>query len=779
MSLQNWLKTGSLKRKKDEKDDHSDTEKLTPDISSPIQNEPDPEIRETPEPSTSKKSTLMSVSSQKGLDPAIFLIENQHSTDEQKLAMLKDADEISNVYPKKGGRRYLPSWESQFPWLRYSCTEDAAYCKYCVVFRDEGGLFSSKGFTDWKNAVGNKRSTLKSHDDSVDHRNAVEKAENFISVCEGKKPSICSSLSKAYEDKVKKNHDILLSIIDVIIVLGQRNIALRGNWDKISHQEDGNFQFFINWKSNFDTVLKDHLETAHKSMTNLSPQIQNELIQCCELEIRERIVQKCKASGFYSIMADETTDVSVTEQLSLCIRYVDNDTYEVREDFLGFVEPKEVDAEHIANAIVSNLDKWGLPLQKLRGQGYDGASVMSGHVSGVQQRIREQCPDAPFVHCKSHNLNLVVTQSCKDVRQIRNLMSSVGQMTWFLCASHKRKTILNSFTGNTKLVDDMLEGLQNEEEDVDIKLLKKGTDVSVKRLCETRWTARVDTVSSLLANYKSVHAALTKIENVSTSDARTNASGYRRYLEDPECIVAVLVAQFVLSILKPLTLFLQKTDCNMVDAFEESKILLELLQEKRTEEIFSELFRRGTVIADAIEIDLMPRRRVGRQVHRENAATASTAEQHWRINLFFPFLDHVISEMQRRFPDEVKNQMLGYYLIPKNVGKLTPELIEHLFQAFPDVTNMEELTCELERWVRKTVGMLDEGSLTTAIKLANKDLYPNVFTILQVLLTMPVTSVCCERSFSSLRRLKTWERATMGATCSMCIGIMQWTKNVY
>ncbi|CAG2239536.1 unnamed protein product [Mytilus edulis] len=164
-------------------------------------------------------------------------------------------------------------------------------------------------------------------------------------------------------------------------------------------------------------------------MTYLSPQIQNELIQCCELEIRERIVQKCKALGFYSIMADETTDVSVTEQLSLYIRYFDNDTYEVREHFLGFIEPKEVDAEHIANAIVNNLDKWGLPLQKLRGQGYDGASVMSGHVSSVQQRIREQCPDAAFVHCKSHNLNLVVTQSCKDVRQIRNLMSSVGQMT--------------------------------------------------------------------------------------------------------------------------------------------------------------------------------------------------------------------------------------------------------------------------------------------------------------------------------------------------------------
>lgn len=52
-----------------------------------------------------------------------------------------------------------------------------------------------------------------------------------------------------------------------------------------------------------------------------------------------------------------------------------------------------------------------------------------------------------------------------------------------------------------------------------------------------------------------MHTDLAKIENVSTSDARTNASVYRRYLEDRESIVAVVVAQLVLSILKPLILF--------------------------------------------------------------------------------------------------------------------------------------------------------------------------------------------------------------------------------
>ena len=53
-------------------------------------------------------------------------------------------------------------------------------------------------------------------------------------------------------------------------------------------------------------------------------------------------------------------------------------------------EPGQVDAE----TILENLRGWGLYLDNLRGQGYDGARVMSGVISGVQQRILEHCPNA-------------------------------------------------------------------------------------------------------------------------------------------------------------------------------------------------------------------------------------------------------------------------------------------------------------------------------------------------------------------------------------------------
>ena len=72
-----------------------------------------------------------------------------------------------------------------------------------------------------------------------------------------------------------------------MLALGKRGLVLRGTCDKYKRVEDGNFNFFIKWKSKFDAVLKTHLDTAPRNATYLSPQIQNELIASIEDEIRE------------------------------------------------------------------------------------------------------------------------------------------------------------------------------------------------------------------------------------------------------------------------------------------------------------------------------------------------------------------------------------------------------------------------------------------------------------------------------------------------------------
>ena len=56
---------------------------------------------------------------------------------------------------------------------------------------------------------------------------------------------------------------------------------------------------------------------------------------------------------------------------------------EVHESFTGFVEMDSVSAESISSSILAHLPKIGVDFQKLVGQGYDGASTMAGHLSGV------------------------------------------------------------------------------------------------------------------------------------------------------------------------------------------------------------------------------------------------------------------------------------------------------------------------------------------------------------------------------------------------------------
>ena len=64
-------------------------------------------------------------------------------------------------------------------------------------------------------------------------------------------------------------------------------------------------------------------------------------------------------SNGFSIIADETADISGTEQLSIGVRFVAlqeqrNDSATRREEFLGFVPLERMDAATIANTIIDH-----------------------------------------------------------------------------------------------------------------------------------------------------------------------------------------------------------------------------------------------------------------------------------------------------------------------------------------------------------------------------------------------------------------------------------------
>ena len=109
-------------------------------------------------------------------------------------------------------------------------------------------------------------------------------------------------------------------------------------------------------------------------------------------------------------MCDEYKDVSNKEQLTFCMRWVNNDL-EVSEKFLGFYEIPNIKNSTIVTVMKSILLRYQLNVNMCRGHCYGSASNMLGKSSDVAIQIFAEQPKAHYTHCHAHFLSL----SVKDV----------------------------------------------------------------------------------------------------------------------------------------------------------------------------------------------------------------------------------------------------------------------------------------------------------------------------------------------------------------------------
>ncbi len=656
-------------------------------------------------------------------------------------------EQHSYPYRKFGAKqlKYNVQWEKKYEWLRYSPFEDSAYCAHCLSFNKlKGSNFSflTKGFIDWKNAVGEKRGIIPRHSLTEGHRKSTEKAENFLSVVQKKRKDISSIISQKYEEKVIANRNSLLSIIDIIVCLGQRNVAFRGSWEGDS--ENGNFNHFVNWKAQFDVALKQHMQTAPKNAIYLSPAIQNELIECCAEEIRGTLINRIQAAQYFTVLADESMDISGTEQMSLCVRYVneEEENLEIKEDFLGFCPLPKQDAATITSAILNQLTKWGLHTTFLRGQGYDGASTMSGKVSGVQKRVKELYPRAMYTHCRSHALNLVVVHGCSDLPLVRNTMSIVEKIAVFFSATGARKDALRA--------ESRREG--------------QPKTAGIPLMSDTRWGSRANTLSTFVEQFTAIHSVLETMEaEVTTTSGK--ASTLRHSIGTFETIITAVIANKVLGYMLPLTKKLQSTNLDIITAYEEARNVRQVIAKQRNEQGFSPCFQKATALANSVDVVPTKRRITVKQNYRANISTESV-EDHYRVNLFYPFIDHITSELDERFSESNEPALLAAYLVPKSLKKLTEEREQRMVKWYhEDLPYPNTVEQEIECWRHKfhsEDGVLPASALET-LKTTQMSFFPNIQCMLKIFLTLPVTTCECERSFSAMRRLKTWLRSSMSS----------------
>ena len=360
------------------------------------------------------------------------------------------------------GRKFLPQWYKQFPWLNICTTKRAVYCLYCCFSchhnlnqftRREEKVFTEVGFQNWKKAI----EKFKSHERSTAHRDAklawIAQSTQNIDV----------HLNSQLEKLKMVRREGLIAQLRGIKYLARQGIAIRGHDNTEGNLEqlmrvwsccEGDEGFISKW-------IKDNKYTSHQAVNDQIKILGQTLLRNLLLKMKEG-----DGPHWFSIIADEATDIINSEQLNVSIRWV-NDTYHINEDSIGLCRVPNTSANTLYTIIKDLLICCSLPLSLCRGQAYDGAATMLGKKAGVATRFLKDNAAAIPIHCCAHSLNLCLQDAGRKFPTLRDALESVREISNLIRYSPKRSHLFS-----TKL-------LQEEY----------STSVHLKSLCTTRWTA--------------------------------------------------------------------------------------------------------------------------------------------------------------------------------------------------------------------------------------------------------------------------------------------------
>jgi len=367
---------------------------------------------------------------------------------------------------------------------------------------------------------------------------------------------------------------------------------------------------------------------------------------------------------------------------------------------------------------------------------------MSGQFNGVQAIIRQIHPLATYVHCAAHVLNIAVPYSC-SIQEILNCLGTISKVRDFFIYP-KRKDVL-----------------KNEIEESQECITKK----TLKRLCATRWVERFHAVNDFLELFEYVIESLFIISKWNDTETSSQASNLRTSILKGDFIICLLIVNKVFIYGLPLSKQLQRINIDLGEAMDLAEDTIKELQTIRSnaESEFHTIFENALTLANKLDINISIPRITGRQTKRVNIETNSP-ESYFRVAFFIPYLDTFIDQLNSRFVNQ-KMLLLDFKSLI-STDENEPRFLRLAQKYMFDLNECEEsvLLAEFKLWQRRLKNIKSSNiprNSMEAIVLCNRQVYPSVFKLLQIFATLPVSTASSERSFSNLKRIKTYLRNTI------------------
>ena len=652
----------------------------------------------------------------------------------------------------KQQRAFCASWYSKYPWLHYQEADDSVLCFYCLVAEERGlgssavvrnkstdDAFIRTGFSNWKKAL----EKFDKHQSSLSHRDAMDQVV-------GKNKNVGEMLQKGYAEEKAENKKMLKAILSSIRYVGRQGLALRGRY-KVGEGEndkgcetDSNFLQLLKMRADDIPGLCDWLKRPQAKFT--SPDIQNEMLSIMALMILRQIAGEISGKWF-TIMVDETTDLSNTEQMILCLRYVD-DNLDVHEEVIGLHSLESLSADTIVSTVQDILLRLNLRIDNCRGQCYDGASSMSGSKSGVATRLLALEPRALYTHCYGHALNLAAQDALKSVKVMADALDTVYEITKLIKKSPKRDIIFKKFKD-------------------DISTDSPG----IRILCPTRWTVRAEALTSIAENYQALQLTWDAAKDaVRDTEMKARIGGVAAQMEHFDFFFGVQLGRKVLNIVDNLSRSLQARTISACEGQKLVGMTRATFQSMRSDESFDVFWdyveqRRASV--DVPSPTLPRRRKVPRrfEVGESAGEHPTTVRDHYR-RIYFEAIDLITTAIDNRFQQKGLNmlQKLETTLTTVQQPLQESEVVKEVMKFYgADFSHPDRLETQLTLLHTSLESPTDLMSIITYLKSLSsveKHFFTEVIKVVKLILVMPATNATSERSFSALRRLKTWLRTT-------------------
>jgi len=210
------------------------------------------------------------------------------------------------------------------------------------------------------------------HAASQSHCNSRLNCDDFMN----QRTSVARKFEKHTKEEESRYKIRLTSSIDVARFLIMQADAFRGHDESSTSLNKGTYREMIDWYKNKVETVKDAYNNGYKNCQMLSPDIQKDITKACAEEVTAVILDEIHGRKF-SVLIDESRDVSIKEQMAMILRFV-NDKGKVMERFLGLKHIEKCTSVALKEALLSMISSHKLSISKLRGQGYDGASNMRG-----------------------------------------------------------------------------------------------------------------------------------------------------------------------------------------------------------------------------------------------------------------------------------------------------------------------------------------------------------------------------------------------------------------